>query len=135
MINGEEINPANDKDAIISGIFPADHVAAQRHELLHHLTGYSRYYTYLQGLMLQSDVLGERNLADVHDSVAHEAGDGLATCANETLVPIDTDDKEWRKQQATLLSAFTQGTIPMETFRNALSKLHIAYRSYPTLPG
>ena len=85
--------------------------------------------------MLHSDVLGERNLANVHDSVAHKAGDGLATCANETLVPINTDDKEWRKQQAILLSAFTKGTILIETFRNALSKLHIAYQSHPTLPS
>ena len=44
--------------------------------------------------MLQSDVLEERNLANVHDSVAHEAENSLATCANKTLVPIDTDDKE-----------------------------------------
>ena len=34
-----------------------------------------------------------------------------------------------------MLSAFTKGTIPIETFRNALSKLHIAYRFYSTLPG
>jgi hypothetical protein len=135
LINGEEANPAADKNEIISGMFPADHVAEKRHKLLHQLTGYSRHNTYLQDLMQHSDVLAERNLADIHDSVAHEAGDGLETWSNETLVPIDTDDKEWRETQSTLLSAFTQGTITAETFRNALSKLHIAHRSHPTLPG
>jgi len=107
LINGEEANPAADKNEIISGMFPADHVAEKRHKLLHQLTGYSRHNTYLQDLMQHSDVLAERNLADIHDSVAHEAGDGLETWSNETLVPIDTNDKEWRETQATLLSAFT----------------------------
>ena len=44
--------------------------------------------------MLQSDMLEERNLANVYDSIAYEAGDGLATCANKTLVLIDIDNKE-----------------------------------------